>query len=389
LRERVRTQGFTGEQPYIGLVIKQLNTIFGTAKESLVFWNQIGVMLATNFPNSETGLPPNLKEYITNYKIVHSEQSKQTGLCLLFDLLSDRCGLKWRGTVRHEFANSPHLFEVDRPFTNTDLSSLDEKVKRTELIGHSQGVILRMQGMSTKSRGKYSEILFIQSLVKFRQSAQAVPRNQRTLRNVADVFDFLGKKGLAKLFYLTAIEASENDAISLYKYAYFLDSVLNDDSAKDYYVKSIKNKMTTGSVLALAKFLTVRKEIEEAENLLEQACKKFPESGVVQHYMANFYHYVKIDHQRAKNHYQSALTSDSKNTNFLNDYIQLLKDIGEAESADVYQTELNNLMKRTHSVLVSSFRVQGLRQSNSVNLSKSKAADNPTASIPSPQVPKT
>lgn len=219
-----------------------------------------------------------------------------------------------------------------------------------------------MQAISTKSRGKYSEILFRQSLLKFRQSLQAVPRNQRTLRNVADVFNFIEKNRLAKLFYLTAIEASGNDAISLYKYAYFLDTVLNDDSAKDYYLESIKHKMTTGSVLALAKFLLDRQQTEEAEKLLQEACKKFPQSGPVHHYIANYYHFIKVNHDLAKSHYEKAISADPLNTNFLTDYVQLLKDTNDAQYKE-NEEQLNILRQRTHSPVMSSFRVTGLRAS--------------------------
>jgi len=198
-------------------------------------------------------------------------------------------------------SQNPSLFNVENPFCIYDLASLDEKVKRTQLIGHSQGTVFKMRGISAqKQREKYAENLLIQSLIKFRQSLQAVPRNQRTLRNVADVFLHLKKHGLAKLFYYTAIEVMPDDAISLYKYAWFMEKMKINDEAEHYFEQSINVRLTTSCVLAYSKFLAVNQKLDQAASLLEKAINKYPKHPLVQHHYAKFYHIQKLDPERAK-----------------------------------------------------------------------------------------
>jgi len=356
LRKEMRRLKITGEQPYIKAVITKLNKIFGTGAESEKFWGGIPKMLETNFPDSGKGLPKDLKRDLEGFKIPFNlsqtdpNKEKPNGICLLFHVLSERCRLSWRGSVKDEFVHTPSLYSVQNPFSPTDLAALDEKVKRTQLIGHSQGVILRMQGISSQHRGKYAEILLNQALVKFRQSLQAVPRNQRTLRNVGDVFHHLHKNGLAELFYRTAIEAMAGDAISLYKYAYFMDTILKDyEAAETYYILSNKCRMTTGNVLAYAKFLRLRGRNENAAELLQQAINKFPNNSLVYHHSAQFHHKVQGNYDLAESYYRKALELGADKPTLLKDFSDFLQDIRKDGAASaVMMKKYDDIVSQSH-----------------------------------------
>jgi len=263
--------------------------------------------------------------------------------------------------VKDEFVHTPSLYRVQNPISPTDLAALDEKVKRTQLIGHSQGVILRMQGISSQRRGKYAEILLIQALVKFRQSLQAVPRNQRTLRNVGDVFHHLHKNGLAELFYRTAIEAMPGDAISLYKYAYFMDTVLKDyKAAEENYNNSNECRMTTGNVLAYARFLVERGRNDKAAELLQQALNKFPSNSLVHHHCAQFYHKVDLNYDLAESLYKRSLELGENKPNLLKDYADFLLEVRKDPAASaVMLKKYEIIVNQSHLLGGDSFRMTG------------------------------
>jgi len=265
--------------------------------------------------------------------------------------------------VKDEFITKRELFQVKNPFSTSDLVSLNEKIKRTQLIGHSQGVILRMQGISAlKRRPHYAKILLTQSLVKFRQSLQAVPRNQRTLRNVGDVFHHLGKNGLSGLFYLTAIEVMPNDSISLYKYAYFMDKVKKDyEEAKKHYQMSIDYRMSAATSLVYISFLIDRKKTDEAAALIERVTAKFPENGLVHHRCAYFYHTVLQKYHEAEKHYKLAFTifQDKKApAELYKNYSDFLRDINQdARLSEEYREMYRIISSRSHDDFSISFRL--------------------------------
>lgn len=165
-----------------------------------------------------------------------------------------------------------------------------------------------------------------ESLDMFRQSLHAVPRNQRTLRNVGDVFQHLEKHAMASLFYKTAIEAQPQDAISLYKYAYFCHKVLKDMAeAAKYYELSFVNGPNVGNMIAYVHFLIDQKEMAKAEEKMQLTMDLFPNSTVVHHQYATFHASLK-NYKQAQEHFELALKGDPENVALLKDYCKFCEE---------------------------------------------------------------
>jgi len=243
-------------------------------------------------------------------------------------------------------------------FNINDINSLDERIKRTEIIGHCQGVILKMQAIFSKHQGKYSTNLFRESLKYFRQSLQAVPRNQRTIRNVADVFQKLGFNKLASLFYETALQSEKSDPISLYKYAFFLHRITKEhDKAEEYYRKSDEAGHTISNMISFASFLEEKGRDEEAIKLYREATELFENNHEAHYKYAKFLHDKKIDFDTAEKHYMRAYEINSDYPDLLMSFGEFIRDVKmDSEKAQGMFDYLEKLQKTSFSVFDTSFR---------------------------------
>jgi len=242
----------------------------------------------------------------------------------------------------------------------TDLLALDEHVKCNHVIAHSQGAILRMRATSAKNQGEehreYTESLFKEALIEFRQSLQAVPQSSRTIQNTADVFFQLGFPNLAFLFYKTAIDADSTDARAYYKLAHFLHSVKNYEEAERFYAKSHSLEPSPTNLIAYGSFLKEVNHEAKAGKIFQEALKLYPTDSMCHHAYANF-----LKHQNnislAGHHYQLAVQYDQQNLELLYDYANFLNECGEHEKAMRYIDEYNKKIRQSSITLMDSFSV--------------------------------
>jgi len=234
-----------GEHSYIQLTTKFLNKVFGEKEKSHLFWKECSEKtLNKRFPTLKGNLISDYRKYIKDYTISDGKGTTLYGFCVLLEKLSSLVGFNFRGNSFSNFITEREFYEFKNPFYFNDLLSLDEKVKSAQLISHSQGVILRMQANATKKNRRYAENIYLESLKHFRLSL-SVARNQRTFRNIGDVYTKLKFYSLAEIFYAKAIEINEGDSISHYKYAYFLFRYMHDNvEAKKKTLKYLTGYIT-------------------------------------------------------------------------------------------------------------------------------------------------
>jgi len=374
LRIKMKKIKSTGEQPYIKVVVKALNLFFGDGLTSLNFWKDVlPEMLKKQFPrifeNNEKE-ESSLRSDISKYTSTLSQQKKISGICILFSRLSELAGLSFRGSAFKQFSRNDNLYHVDNPFNVNDINSLDERIKRTEIIGHCQGVILKMQAIFSKHQGKYSTNLFRESLKYFQQSLQAVPRNQRTIRNVADVFSKLGYNKLASLFYETALKSEKLDPISLFKYAFFLRKIAREpDKAEEYYRKSHEAGHTISNMLSFASFLEERGKDEEALTLYRDSTVTFENNHEAHYKYAKFLHEKKIDYDIAEKHYEIAYKINEEYPDLLKSYGEFMRDVRmNNEKAKELFDCLEKLEKSSFRIFDTSYRLKEQIPQNQLDL---------------------
>eukprot|EP01127_Copromyxa_protea_P020893 TRINITY_DN703_c1_g1_i2.p1 TRINITY_DN703_c1_g1~~TRINITY_DN703_c1_g1_i2.p1 ORF type:complete len:1017 (-),score=227.10 TRINITY_DN703_c1_g1_i2:65-3115(-) len=352
LREHMRFLKHTGERPYIAVVVAYLNLIFGESPSSVEYWDKpLRKLLKKQFLDCLKSVPADvsLKEMLQGMKLDLVDENEGIvevdGICVLFDRLCTLCGFDWRGTTRQQFSTRPDLYKVSSPFDNNDMISLDECIKKTQIIAHSQGVVLRMKAVATASRPKYSRNLSRQSIAEFKQSLSAVPRNQRTLRNTADVLSDMNLSGLADLFYRMAEECAPRDAVTLYKYGYFLANQNRYEEAEKYYKKSIDIKPRGGSLISFAKFLVSQQRNAEAGEAFKRAKDLFPKNANAHRNYAQFLSVVMGETgEEVERALKRALELDPKSPGIYNDLAEYYSKVNNKEQ-EVHFHEQYSLLK--------------------------------------------
>jgi len=265
----------TGEQPYIKVVVKYYNIVFGDGEISERFWREsVPPLLKRQFPRSLDDMNEQDLRSIVRGFITENHKKPTSGICILYVKLTESLGIIFRYHAWNQAKKNTYIYEIDNPFTILDIESLDEVVKRTQIIGHSQGNVLKMLAVAFKHQEQYSKNLFNESLKFFLQSLKAVPRNQRTMRNVGDVFKHLGHRNLARIFYKTAVDSSLNDPISLFKYANFLQTS-DTTEAERYFLKSHSIHPSLNNMIAYGHFLSDNGRPEEAQKWFKECTENF------------------------------------------------------------------------------------------------------------------
>eukprot|EP01125_Pyxidicula_operculata_P016192 TRINITY_DN5543_c0_g1_i1.p1 TRINITY_DN5543_c0_g1~~TRINITY_DN5543_c0_g1_i1.p1 ORF type:complete len:828 (+),score=126.38 TRINITY_DN5543_c0_g1_i1:1-2484(+) len=367
LRHTMRTSKTnTGEIPFISTVIDYLNQLFGTIPESEKLWEVIEKDLCDYFQKTldHDNMDLSLKDMVTK---IHSPDNNPTrnGLCILFDRICNLMGFQFRDAVRKLFSNRSDRFHVSVPFDDTDLIHLKENFKTNHVISHSQGVILKMRAQSAikqeKDVNEYAQGLFTESLQEFRSSLQAVPQSSPSLVSVADVYMYLGKNGLAELFYSTAIQADEKESTSYFKYANFLHHVKCDySSAEKNYSKSVElGKSISQHYLAYASFLKEIGQLQEAESTFNKALENFQDDSACHHAYANFIRSLSTNEQKRKladQHFQLAIQHNPDEPDIILDYCAFLNEIGDRERSKEVNKMYQRLTKSKNLILQDSFR---------------------------------
>jgi tetratricopeptide (TPR) repeat protein len=400
LRMEMRRLKYAGEFPYQRCLVSFLNLVFGTSTESLVFWNlHLKNALIYQFPDAldEDELKMDLKVLVLDTPIVVNtspapttksgpepssslpkvpvnaydtlqsaasspklshKSAVHTGLptepiCFLFFTYCRLVGLKLKAGHSESFASNPGLFNVAEPLNVLDLECLPEKVKTLQIVSHAQGLVWKVRGEAASSLTKSKQFaidLWTLALSAYKESLLANPRDQRTIRNVAEVYHSLGFPHLAGAFAHLAIETNPNDAVSLYKYASFIYATTkNEETAKRYYEAAIRTPSATpGAFLAYAEFSLKQRRTEQALALVEQCLQHFPNSWDALHKMAYLQHFIVKNYDLAHEYYKKALDLESKDLVLLNHYITFLRTIVHDDSlASSYELFIKKLEQKT------------------------------------------
>jgi Tfp pilus assembly protein PilF len=274
-------------------------------------------------------------------------------ICFLFFSFCRLVGLNLKASHMKSFASNPALFDVAEPLNVLDLSGAPQKVKTLQIVSHAEGLVWKVRAEAASAMPKSQQFavgLWKLSLESYKQSLLANPRDQRTIRNVAEVYHALGMQELAGAFAHLAIETNPDDPVSLYKYATFIYSTTkNMETSKRYFEAAIRATPTTpGAILAYAEFCLKLGRIPQAASLVERCVADFPNSWDGLHKLAYLNHTVLKDYDKAHEYYKKAIEIECKDLVLLAHYVAFLKDIIKDESlAASYELFMKKLEQKT------------------------------------------
>jgi len=247
------------------------------------------------------------------------------------------------------FASNPALFDVAEPLNVLDLDGAPEKVKTLQIVSHAQGLVWKVRAEAAAAMPKsklFAADMWKLSLDSYKQSLLASPRDQRTIRNVAEVYHSLGFDALAGVFAHLAIETNPNDSVSLYKYASFVWATSHsEETTRRYFEAAIRStSVTPGAYLSYAEFCLKLKRYEQATSLVQRCLDIFPNSWDALHKMAYIQQFIVKDYEKAHAYYRKALEKESKDLVLLHHYVTFLrtivKDEALASSYDLFVRKL-------------------------------------------------
>lgn len=266
-------------------------------------------------------------------------------VCFLFFNFCRLIGVKWKAGHMGSFASNPALFQVAEPVNFLDLDGAPEKVKTLQVVSLAEGQVWKVRAEAATSLPKSKQFaydLWKLALEAYKSSLLANPRDQRTLRNAAEVYHAIGLLELAGVLAHLAIETNPDDSVSLYKYATYLwSSTANPERAKRYFEAAIRApNATPGAILAYAAFEVQRHNIPEAIALVSSCLERFPTSWDAHFKMANMLQYHVKDYPKAAKYYKFALDMESDDLTLLRHYVSLLKKLEPVDTALVLTYEL-------------------------------------------------
>jgi hypothetical protein len=335
-----------GERPYIEVVVKSLNLIFGDHTASEEYWQgTLKPLLEEQFLSTltlEEQAMTSLKHYIRefpcyNYYMVdvktgrhQPDTIRSNGLCLLFSEVVDLLGLTFNKSYK-QFATNADLFSYEQPFDVMDVVTINEKIKTIHVLAHSQGVVLRMRANAAeKSRGsEFARSLYEASLDYFRMSLKAMPRDHRTWRNTADVFQQLKFYNLAELFYIFSLKVLPTESVTLYKLAHFyVDCRNKPKEAEQKFKESLAAEPTVVATVGLVTLISRAGRLQEAQSLLNDARITWPDSWALEWHTARTL--VQLSNiQASVPHIERALQLGAPSSLIVPDYNALLDRVGD------------------------------------------------------------
>lgn len=264
------------------------------------------------------------------------EEMPMEPICFLFFSFCRLIGLKFKSGHMRSFASNPALFQVAEPVHVLDLDGAPEKVKTLQVVSLAEGQVWKVRAEAASSLPKSQQFAFDLwklALESYKQSLLANPRDQRTLRNAAEVYHAMGLLQLAGTLAYLAIETNPDDSVSLYKYATYLwSSTGNHERAKRYFEAAIRApNATPGAILAYAAFEIQRNNTNEAITLVERCLEKFPNSWDAHFKMANMLQYQIKDYEKAAKHYRIAMEMENEDIVLLRHFVCVL---GKIEPVD-------------------------------------------------------
>lgn len=274
-----------------------------------------------------------------------SQELPMEPVCFLFFNFCRLLGIKLKGSHMVSFASNPGLFQVAEPVNVLDLDGAPQKVKTLQVVSLAEGQVWKVRAEAASSLPKSKQFAFDLwklALEAYKNSLLANPRDQRTLRNAAEVYHAIGLLELAGVLAHLAIETNPDDSVSLYKYATYLwSSTANPERAKRYFEAAIRApNATPGSILAYSAFEVQRNNIVDAVALVNRCLERFPTSWDAHFKMANLQQYHLKDYPKAAAYYKIALDMESDDLVLLRHYVSLLHKLEPVDTALIASYEL-------------------------------------------------
>lgn len=309
LREMMKQVKLPIEEPYRRLLIDYLNLVFGSTKESDAYWNKwLKEDLTMNFENAlsekemspEFNLKVRLPAPVTKSKL-SSDISTVGPSAAAAASAAGPVKLDFVRSVFHRvrsmmglvFVPRTFLFTLDKPFDDTDLESIGERVKHMNIVAHAQGFFYHIKGLSCRVEDPTSAKKFYEiAIAKFEEALDSNPNNKEILLSIALTYvlsieeDFKNVPNAkfspddprvrkAEEYALRAISAEPKyDSWSLFRYAQFLEHCGRFESAEDYYLLALEaDSSNTGALHCYGDFLSDRGLDEDAEEFYLRSSK--------------------------------------------------------------------------------------------------------------------
>lgn len=217
LREMMKQLKLPLEEPYRRLVIDYLNLVFGSNKESDNYWNTwLKSDLIMNFeaaltedemrPDFHLKVREPAPRSVPNAILEKMNQAASSASRSLdgsgggsnhFGATGNASGPIKLSFVKHvfnrvrnmmglEFVPRTFLFTSERPFDDTDLESIGERVKHMNIVAHAQGFFYHIKGLSCRVEDPTSAKKFYEIAIgKFEEALDSNPNNKEILLSIA------------------------------------------------------------------------------------------------------------------------------------------------------------------------------------------------------------
>lgn len=258
--------------PFRTLVVTILNLVFGSSPEATAFWNErLKPQLVFYFPSC---LSREERRETFNFRDVLPGHD----LPKLFLAIVKQSTLKFRPRCAQDFTQDPHLFNHPQPFDDTDLEEIGVAVHHMNIMTLAQGYVLKNKGRQCHLHSGASEArLYRLAMEKFEEALLSNASDLKALRELADTAYLLKNNDLASEYYQRLLEANPHDALTLFKYATFLEATGALEDAEECYLQSLEvDPLNDHCLQKYANFLDKSKRFQDGEIFHERAahCRK-------------------------------------------------------------------------------------------------------------------
>lgn len=203
------------DEPFIGVVVKLLNELFGLSKESMEWWTD------NLIPSVEKKFGVGLNVLYGNS--VRRSMFKRDGLpFLLWNRLTDMMGLVFAPTIRELLQSENGIFELPVVFTETDVD-LGDRVKSLDFVSVARGYLagataVEMENMdlleAAEANWKKAEAYFAEALTHRPDDPARMTLAARALTRLAIVSAKLGRVPDGPAPSAVVVESSGNVRLS-------------------------------------------------------------------------------------------------------------------------------------------------------------------------------
>jgi tetratricopeptide (TPR) repeat protein len=286
LREKMKSLKLPVDEPYRRLVIDYLNLVFGESDASQAYWatevkTQITVKYVRGLTSAERAAEFPLKTNLSQFSRMDID-----GKYIMFMRVQKMSGLKFTTRLNNYLKDNPNNWvpRGPQPFDDTDLKTIDPRVKHMNIIPHGQGYIFKIEGELRWDKDPFTAQRFFQmALEKFEEALDTDPSNAETLSYRAEVFSKL-------------IEAEFLDVMET---KYFEDHP-RVQQAKDYFERAINAHASVETLFAYAQFLEKCGNYQMAEECYLSALEKNSSHVATLKEYGNFLSDLGLHHEAEK-----------------------------------------------------------------------------------------